>query len=74
MQSDYLLVLYAGGLCTCITVDVRLPLCLHLTRQKILNVKDKADVKRLASETSWVFCCTCLVEIILVQIPFNSNS
>lgn len=35
MQSDYLLVMYAGGgLCTYITVDVRLPLCLHLTRQK----------------------------------------
>lgn len=39
-----------------------------LPDRKILKVNDKAVVKRLASETSWVFCCTCLVKIILVQI------
>lgn len=39
-----------------------------LPDRKILNVKDKAVVKRLASETSCVFCCTYLVKIILVQI------
>lgn len=33
MQSDYLLVVYVGRLCTCLTVDVRLPLYLHLTKQ-----------------------------------------
>lgn len=68
MQSDYFLVIYVAGLCTCVTVD-RLPLYLHLTKQtKILNVKGKAVVKRLASKTSWVFCCTYLVEITLVKI------
>lgn len=39
-----------------------------LPDRKILNVKVKAVVKRLASETSWLFCCTCLVKITLAKI------
>lgn len=41
MQSDYLLVTYVEVCVTRITVDVRLPLHFHLTRQQNSNVKGK---------------------------------
>lgn len=74
MKSDYLLVMYAGGLCTYITVDVDFHYICILPDRKILNVKDKAVVKRLASETSWVFCCMSCENYFWPNIRFNSNS
>lgn len=51
IQSDYLLVMYVGTLYTCVTVDVRLPLLLHCTKQeKILKVKGKAIVKKFPKQ------------------------
>lgn len=39
MQSDYLLVTYVGVCVLALTIDVRLPLQLHLTRQQNSSVK-----------------------------------
>lgn len=76
MQSDYLLVMYAGGLCTCITVDVRLPLYLHHTRQKSSKCKRQSCCEETCfkKEKSWVFCCTFCENYFSQNIRFNSNS
>lgn len=59
-----------GGLvyllnCRCWT---SLVLASYQTDRKILKLKGKAVGKRLDSKTGWIFCCTYLVEMILVKI------
>lgn len=44
-----------------------------LPDRKNLIVKGKDVVKRLASETSWVFCCTSCENYFSPNIRFNSN-
>lgn len=70
MQSDYLLVMYVGGggLYTYITVDVRLPLYLHLTRQKNSKCKKTKMLWRDLLLRQAGYFVARHVKIILVQI------